>query len=438
MDVSEVSRGASAPAADRPLTVREPAAAGRPPATAEAGGGERRTGGDVTPGVGAEGASTGASVADPRKSPPGSRETPSPRLRVELTLGDSLVTFGDVAAVSPGPDGRLYVLDRTGREVTVWSPAGDRLGRFGGSGHGPGEFVNPTYLRALDDGRVFVGELMPPRLHWFTAEGEHLRSARLRIRPAGSGVTDPGADSAPGDGKPRSPLLDAAMAEWRVTGEGRVLARVAMLGRATAEGVPHGIHPVDSAGRAGPPLTSWREPGPGGPMPRLFGPRRSWAVRSDGAVWATPGDRYEVRLAGSEESGVRLLRRGTESPAVPPALREAAVERFLAELKGAGLPGLGFRAARDELEVADRLPAIGELWHSDVDGRLWVGIPGITPDGRHVRIVAFDVFGSDGTLRGRLRSPPGFELLEVRADRLYGLHVDGMDVERPRVLRLIR
>jgi len=215
-------------------------------------------------------------------------------------------------------------------------------------------------------------------------------------------------------------------------------ARVAMLGRATAEGVPHGIHPVDSAGRAGPPLTSWREPGPGGPMPRLFGPRRSWAVRSDGAVWATPGDRYEVRLAGSEESGVRLLRRGTESPAVPPALREAAVERFLAELKGAGLPGLGFRAARDELEVADRLPAIGELWHSDVDGRLWVGIPGITPDGRHVRIVAFDVFGSDGTLRGRLRSPPGFELLEVRADRLYGLHVDGMDVERPRVLRLIR
>ena len=42
--------------------------------------------------------------------------------------------------------------------VIVYSPDGEELYRFGGSGEGPGQFVWPTDVVVLDDGRVLVSE----------------------------------------------------------------------------------------------------------------------------------------------------------------------------------------------------------------------------------------------------------------------------------------
>ncbi len=67
-------------------------------------------------------------------------------------------TFGRIEDVLMDSEDRIYVLDSHFKNVRIFSAAGKILGSFGGNGQGPGEFRRPMTL-ALDDGRVFVGDL---------------------------------------------------------------------------------------------------------------------------------------------------------------------------------------------------------------------------------------------------------------------------------------
>jgi hypothetical protein len=84
-----------------------------------------------------------------------------------------------------GPDGNLYVTDGTER-VTVVSPAGKVIRRFGGPGKGPGQFTfqtkdnrDPTDLAASvavgPDGDVYVADSGNARIEVFSPTGDFLR-----------------------------------------------------------------------------------------------------------------------------------------------------------------------------------------------------------------------------------------------------------------------
>ena len=113
----------------------------------------------------------------------------------DQTAGD--VLFGRIRDVRPAADGsRVYVLDSQSMEATIWTPDGTLIGRAGGPGQGPGEFVNPGPL-ILHEDRFLVGDIGNLRYTAFTLDGEVVSTHGFppAVGPPG---TDIGANPVPG------------------------------------------------------------------------------------------------------------------------------------------------------------------------------------------------------------------------------------------------
>lgn len=84
-------------------------------------------------------------------------------LRQEWAAGGADATgplaFGEIRAVSIGPDGRAYVLDGQSNEIHMLGEGGEWIGSMGGRGDGPGEFQLPLTLAWSDSGQMWVPDL---------------------------------------------------------------------------------------------------------------------------------------------------------------------------------------------------------------------------------------------------------------------------------------
>lgn len=84
---------------------------------------------------------------------------------------------GKPIGLSVGPDGNVYVADTHYHRIMVYSPAGRLLRRFGRYGTGPGEFIYPTDVEVLPDGRIFVSEYGGnDRINIFSEQGQFIGS----------------------------------------------------------------------------------------------------------------------------------------------------------------------------------------------------------------------------------------------------------------------
>ena len=326
--------------------------------------------------------------------------------------------FGEIRAVDLAPDGRVLVLDRADGRVTVWDADGSLLRSLAGRGSGPGEVTTPGYLRALPDGRIAVGEVFPPRLHWYDDAGRHLRTVRVRRS----------ADAPP---------LLATMADWRVTADGEVFVRLSHASPSHVDGTPVVLGTLRGSGAIDTVLR-WTERTTPARLPRIFEADWSWDVEpSGGGVVVSPGDRYELRRvdrAGDLAATVRL-----DAPRVPVSkeLERHALDRFYERFAGEDVPEALLRDLRDRLEVAPRLPAVQGVRISETDGRIWVEVPTEDRSGELEEPGGWDVFESDGRYVGRLGPPPGFRLGGVRGTLLFGIERDSLGVTRARVYRLV-
>lgn len=336
--------------------------------------------------------------------------------------------FSGIRDVAPGPDGRILVLDGAEARVIVLDRDGDVAQRLGRRGAGPGELTTPDRVEAGPDGDVLVLERRPAAIHrWH--EGEYVGSVEL----VGSDVSV----ESPGDGSgPRG------LADWGPRLPGGRAVRLIRLDVSDPSSSASAVYAADSAGRIGSSVLEWSTPGTRSRLPEVFGARQSWTAGAgpDGeARFAVArGDRYEVRLYDLAGALRAIVRRDVTARPVTDALRERALDRFTEEASRAGAPPGMTRELRDRLPVAERLPVIGDLWHSAPDGRLWVGLvgPGRTPGPASV-IREYDVYGPDGSYLGNLASPPGFELHRVRGAFLYGAWKDSLGVPGIRVYRLV-
>src|SRR5690606_3765570 len=69
-------------------------------------------------------------------------------------------------------DGEIYVLDSHSDEVIVLGPDGDLRSRFGGTGSGPGEFMDPVSLSATPNG-LLVYDRGNGRISRFDSSGRY-------------------------------------------------------------------------------------------------------------------------------------------------------------------------------------------------------------------------------------------------------------------------
>jgi hypothetical protein len=86
--------------------------------------------------------------------------------------------------VAPGPDGSLFVVDRTANRVVQYDAAGKVLRTFGQSGAGPGEVKAPLSVSVGSDGAIHVYDAEKRAFVSFAADGrilpERRRPPRLR------------------------------------------------------------------------------------------------------------------------------------------------------------------------------------------------------------------------------------------------------------------
>lgn len=327
--------------------------------------------------------------------------------------------FGRVSSVDLGRGGELYVLDRQSGKVTVWDAVGRPVRSLGGLGDGPGEFRTPTFVRALEDGRVVVGEAYPARIHRFAADGSLRESVRVR----------------PGKGGP--PIL-AVMGDWRVTRSGLARVRLSYMSPSHTEGTPVLVGTVGSDGAVADTLLTWTSATTPARLPTIFGAEWSWDLAEDGGLVASPGDRYELRRYDPEGGLRRLVRRRVEAIPTTEAMTDRAVERFFERFADTDVPQATLASLRDRLEVAPTLPPVQGIHLAEPGGELWVEVPTPERTGQVEEAGAYDVFAPSGRFVGRVEAPEGFRLHGVRDDRAYGVWTDELGVEYARVYRVAR
>lgn len=102
---------------------------------------------------------------DGHVSAPPSARTLSIVDSIGVETGDSDYVFGSIDRVCFGEGGSILVLDRVSCCIRVFDAAGSLLRTVGGQGEGPGEYMNPTDMAVLGDGRVIVCDIFTGGVH---------------------------------------------------------------------------------------------------------------------------------------------------------------------------------------------------------------------------------------------------------------------------------
>ncbi len=85
-------------------------------------------------------------------------------------------------SVTLGPNGQIFVLDRSTDRVMVFGGDGEFVRSFGGSGEGPGELRSPMALAWDGTDRLWVADGLNGRYHVFDSTGSFQKSVPTPVR----------------------------------------------------------------------------------------------------------------------------------------------------------------------------------------------------------------------------------------------------------------
>lgn len=335
-------------------------------------------------------------------------------------------TFGEIADVGFDSVGNLYILDEQAFEVTVVSPRGELLRKFGRAGDGPGEIGQPMAMAVFPDGRVAISDLGKRAITLFDPSGEWLRNISVDLTSEGL----PGQDMT---AHPDGWVVSArAMRLFMSEGEG---AGPPIPG--DPETRPVYRYPVSEEGESLELYGAWDPPDPpeedgttmeaGGEGSRIslrmsglqaFQPGLHMTVLGDGRVAVVDSTAYRVRLFDVSGDPAGEWSRPISPAPVTDRIRDLERERQLSELADegggevrilGGGPGISFDAAQLQAAMRERIermsfyPEVPVLVGMGADGagRLWVERAGPLP-GEEGPV---DLLSPEGEYLGSL--PPG-------------------------------
>jgi hypothetical protein len=325
------------------------------------------------------------------------------RVTTALRLDDGRILVGD------GGDHRLLLFDASGRL--------ERL--VGHEGEGPGEFKDLSLVSDAWPDSLLVWDAMARRLSVFDRSGTFVRSFGLATTDSVpyASVTGVYADGSFAAASPvllRGPVPTGRHAfrttTYHFDRDGGYIAGTGDF--ATSE--------------------TYVETFPGGfsVAPVLFGRRTYRLVSGNGFVFVST-DRYELRFYRSDGVLVRIVRRTPLARVVTSGARAAEEKRLVDETP---------ESRRDEVrktlaseDVPELLPEIAGAV-SDGLGRIWVQafMPGDAQAGE-----PWWVYGTDGSLLGKVELPAGFRLTDAGSDFVLGVQKDDLGVESVVRMRLL-
>lgn len=342
-------------------------------------------------------------------------------VRIGAREGDPAQLFQRVSGVRILSGGRVAVADRGSRSVRVYSREGALLRELGGEGEGPGEIQLLGHLGVAPGDTL---EVYDPDLR------------RMTRYPPGQGPVETLSTEAP-SGRPELVLGRYADGGW-------AMAWIALeemdrdppdahadpmrLGRFGPGGAFRG-----PLGRATGLVRQGREGGGAGPVP--FSPFFQ-GVLVDDSVYHVAGTEPGIVVLGEGGEVARTLELDLPIHEPGPARRvlEAALDSLGAGDRLAGIP---------ESAWSRPVPRIAALL-AGRDHRLWVKPYDPATDswllgswGRHPG-GAWWVVEPDGRVVARVELPDGFMLMDATRERVAGVVVDALGVERVEVRELVR
>lgn len=317
-------------------------------------------------------------------------------------------------------DHGVVVADGGSGEIRWFDSTGAHLATAGGTGEGPGEFLQLTWIGHGPDGSILAWDRRLRRLSRF-GDGEFLDDSRPPlpddrpfpvvhgVLPDGAVVASPGPvyipKAEPGVQRPPMPVWLFSAAEGPVDTVGVFPGRAVDLRPARNRGWIRTEVP--------------------------FGPSTLVAVAGDELVIADNAT-WELRYFAPDGALVRVVR----SPMEPRPVTEADLRREL-ERRLAGLPPVeeiraGIRASFEQTPPAGRMPAFEEIL-GDREGNLWV-CAGSSTDPE----AAWHVVDREGAVVATVRTPPGLRVTDIGSDYVLGIWHDELEVEYVLMHRLAR
>jgi hypothetical protein len=381
-----------------------------------------------------------------------------PEVSIGSGTGEAEYTFTHISEIVPVPDGSVILVDvpysaggRGGRRspaaVRMYDVKGRYIRPVGRDGQGPGEYLNPSGLARLPDGRVLLRDASLHRINVYSPTGESVATWRIdeltNNTSSGSGLLM----------VDQAGVIYLQAREPARTSDGRPVVPLSVetkLIRLRANGTVIDTLSPPALPDIGPPQLVAQRPGRSTSMSVPYSAATWWVWSPLGYFLTGRTDRYAIDLrvppTGTARSGapptwrlgdpVISIRRSVDAVAVTSA--ERAEHRSTMDARMRAVDPTWNWSGPDIPRVK---PAYRRVTVAD-DGRLWVlaslpservsppadARPGTEESMTLREPPVYDVYEPGGVYLGRVRVPDNVQLKSMRGDTVWGVTTDDDDV----------
>jgi hypothetical protein len=347
-----------------------------------------------------------------------------PYIDIGTATGPPEYRLNTVMGVTRLSDGRIVVGNMQTSQVRFYDARGKFLGRVGSKGRGPGEFTQIMGVQPLRGDTIAVTDSRDA-IELFAANGKWVGSVK---RPDGPGKTILAV-------LPDASMLVGAWPQGRASTTARYTDSASLeIVRRDGRELPLGKFPAVM-------FVPFRAP-----LGLRWGPLLTFATGPSG-FYIGFSDRWEVMQFNAERKKTRVIRRAWTPIAITVEDERVYRERFLNMSEQGRTVPPRVKQQRQEMidkgEAARTLPAYARLL-VDRAGNLWAQesvSPRLLP--QNVRFwdtgdyeQQWSVFDPNGRWLGQVTTPRHFQVMEIGADYIAGLHRDDSDVEHVQLYRL--
>ncbi len=294
----------------------------------------------------------------------------SEQLRIGSQMGGGPDMFGEIGALTVGPNDLVYVYDSSAHEIRVFNRSGYFVNKFGGPGAGPGEFASVWSMIWGPEDNLWIVDIGNQRYSIFDSTGVLIDDMRSSITSRDASVA--GFDRS-GNFYDQSAYIDSDNI-YR-----RELIRITRNGEQTGKVL------LPDFTRQALQLGSMR-------LPLPFSREQVFCFDPEGYIWYGNNDRYEIFRMDLDGERIPIITGSTVNLPLSSTERDsvnAYVDRLKSQFRMASVPG----------DIVPKVkPVFDGIFLDQKNGDVWIKL--INYEGM---ATVFDVFERNGSIKGKVR-----------------------------------